>query len=177
MYWQEDQLAPSRTQSGHKNVIHNDFFNLIENHSFTQDDQGEFDYESTSDNSKYSKPSNQDYSQSNFMDFDENLVSELHHRLEFAQPIHGAQGETTATVTRNNNSLLPHLNAAEVNNFIPIPHITPSKPMDQNWDIIKKVTETVQIEDKLLLPPVKNYQQEVENHTIDKNQSTNASRT
>jgi hypothetical protein len=149
MYWQEDQLAPSRTRSGHKNVIHNDFFNLIENHSFTQDNLGEFDYESTSDNSKYSKPSNQNYSQSNFMDFDENLVSELHHRMEFTQPIqtinqaNGAQGETTATVTRNNNSLLPHLNATEVNDFIPIPHITPGKPMDQNWDVIKKVTETV----------------------------------
>ena len=179
MYRQDDHLELSRTRSGH---IHNDFFNLIENHSFTQDDQGEFDYESTSDNSKYSKPSLLNYSQPNFMDFDENLVSELHHRMEFTQPIqtinqaNGAQRETTATVISNNNSLLPHLNATEVNNIVPITHITPNKPMDQEWDIIKKVTETVQIEDKLLLPPVKNCQHEMENHTIDKNKSKMASR-
>ena len=146
MYSQNDQLELSRTRSGH---IHNDFFNLIENHSFSQENQREFEYGSTANNSKYSEPSIQDYSQSNFMDFDANLVSEIHHRLEFAQPTQtinqaqGAQGGTTDTIISNNNSLLPHLNATEVNDFIPIPHITPGKPMDQNWDVIKKVTETV----------------------------------
>jgi hypothetical protein len=116
------------------------------------------------------------------MDFDANLVSELHHRLEFAQPIqtmnqaHGAQGGTTATVISNNNSLLPHLNATEFNNIVPITHITPNKPMDQEWNMIKKVPESVQSEEQLLLPPVKNYQHEMENHTIDKNQSKMASR-
>ena len=175
MYSQNDQLELSRTRSGH---IHNDFFNLIENHSFSQDNQGEFEYGSTADNSKYSELSIQDYSQSNIMDFDANLVSEIHHRLEFTQPTQTinqaqwAQGGTTDTIISNNNSLLLNLNATEVNNIVPITHITPNKPMDQEWNMIKKVPESVQSEEQLLLPPVKNYQQEGENHTIDKNQST-----
>jgi hypothetical protein len=179
MYRQNDHLELSRTRSGH---IHNDFFNLIENHSFSQDNQGEFEYGSTADNSKYSEPSIQDYSQSNFMDFDANLVSEIHHPLEFAQPTQtinqaqGAQGGTTATIISNNNSLLPNLNATEVNNIVPITHITPNKPMDQEWNMIKKVPEPVQSKDKLLLPPVKNCQHEMENHTIEKNKSKMASR-
>jgi hypothetical protein len=116
------------------------------------------------------------------MDFDANLVSEIHHRLEFAQPTQtinqaqGAQGGTTATIISNNNSLLPNLNATEVNNIVPITHITPNKPMDQEWNMIKKVPEPVQSEDTLLLPPVQNCQHEMDNHTIDKNNPRMASR-
>ena len=180
MYSQNDHLELSRTRSGH---IHNDFFNLIENHSFSQENQREFEYGSTANNSKYSEPSIQDYSQSNFMDFDANLVSEIHHRLEFAQPTQtinqaqGAQGGTTATIISNNNSLLPNLNATEVNNNVPITHITPNKPMDQEWNMIKNVPDPVQgiIQETLLLPPVQNCQHEMDNHPIDKNNSKMAS--
>ena len=170
MYSQNDQLELSRTRSGH---IHKDFQDLIDNHAFSQESQREFEYRSTTNISTI-----QDYSQANF--FDSNLVSEMHHHLEFAQPtkiINQAQGDTTNTTIGDNNSLLTNLNATEFNNNVPITQITPNKPMDQEWNMIKNVPEPVQgiIQETLLLPPVQNCQHEMDNHPIDKNNSKMAS--
>ena len=175
MYSQNDQLELSRTRSGH---IHKDFQDLIDNHAFSQESQREFEYRSTTNNSKYNAPSIQDYSQANFMDFDSNLVSEMHHHLEFAQPtkiINQPQGNTTNTTIGDNNSLLTNLNATEFNNNVPITQITPNKPMDQEWNMIRNVPEPIQGQDTLLLPPVQNCQHEMDNHTIEKNNSRMAS--
>jgi hypothetical protein len=171
MYNQNDQLELSRTRSGH---IQKDFQDLLDNHGFLQENQRDFEYRSTTNISTI-----QDYSQANFLDFDSNLVSEMTHHLEFAQPtkvINQPQGNTNNVTIGNTLSLLT--NANEFNNNVPITQVPQNKQMNQEWSMIKNVPDPVQgiIQETLVLPPLQNCQHELDIHPIDKNNSNVPSR-
>ena len=170
MYNQDDQLAMTRTRSGNSQ---RDFQDLLDNHEFPHENQKHFDYNSTTNMSTI-----QDYSQANYLDFDSNLVSEMTHHLEFAQPtkvINQPQGNTNNVTIGNTLSLLT--NANEFNNNVPITQVTQNKPMNQEWNMIKNVPDPVQgiIQETLVLPPLQNCQHELDNHPIDRNNSNVAS--
>ena len=117
-----------------------DFFDIMEESSITQDNQEGWDYEVNTDTQPYKKDSKLIQSNISFKDFDEGLVSELQHQMEFALPIHqrvtnnNLNQDMPIQTHSNNISILSNVNATKVDKFTPNSKMNPVQPMERNED-------------------------------------------
>ena len=97
-----------------------DFFDIMEERTITQDNQEGWEYEVNTDTQPYKKDSKLIQSNISFKDFDEGLVSELQHQMEFALPVNHRVTNNNLTqdmamqTHSNNISILSTINANKV---------------------------------------------------------------
>ena len=117
---QEVILAPSGSTMERPEVTNKDFFDIIEERALTQDNQEGWEYELNTGTQHYRKASKMIQQNNSFEDFDEGLVSELQHHMEFALPVNHRVTNNNLTqdmamqTHSNNISILSTINANKV---------------------------------------------------------------
>jgi hypothetical protein len=121
-------------------VNNEDFFDIMEERTITQDNQEGWEYEVNTGTQPYKKASKLIQSNISFEDFDEGLVSELQHQMEFALPINhrvtnnNLNQDMPIQTHSNNISILSTVNATKVDKFTPTSKMNPVQPMERNQD-------------------------------------------